>query len=36
MAALICAGAYDDLDLAPLARSRFDDPSRWAVEELHI
>jgi sarcosine oxidase subunit beta len=36
MAALIGAGAYDDLDLAPLARSRFDDPSRWAVEDLHI
>jgi sarcosine oxidase, subunit beta len=36
MAALIATGAFDDVDLAPLARERFDDPARWVPEALHI
>jgi hypothetical protein len=36
MAALIATGRFDDIDLAPLARDRFDDPSRWIPEALHI
>ena len=36
MAALIVTGAFDDVDLAPLARERFDDPARWVPEALHI
>jgi len=36
MAALIATGRFDDVDLAPLARERFDDPSRWVPEALHI
>ena len=36
MASLIAAGRFEDLDLSPLARDRFDDRSRWVLEELHI
>ena len=36
MAALIGAGRFEDVDLAPLSRERFADPARWVVEELHI
>jgi sarcosine oxidase subunit beta len=36
MAALIATGAFADIDLAPLSRERFDDPSRWIPEALHI
>ena len=36
MAALIDAGAYDDIDLSSLTRERFDDRARWVEEELHI
>jgi sarcosine oxidase subunit beta len=36
MAALIASGRFADLDLSPLTRARFPDPTRWVVEELHI
>jgi glycine/D-amino acid oxidase-like deaminating enzyme len=36
LAELLATGRYGALDLSPLARDRFDDPARWAVEELHI
>lgn len=36
MAALIAEGGFDDIDLGPLVRDRFDDRSRWVLEELHI
>jgi len=36
MAALIATGRFDDVDLGPLARDRFDDPARWVPEALHI
>jgi glycine/D-amino acid oxidase-like deaminating enzyme len=36
VAALVATGRFDDVDLAPLARDRFDDPSRWVPEALHI
>lgn len=36
LAELLTSGRYGALDLSPLARDRFDDPSRWAHEELHI
>jgi FAD-dependent oxidoreductase domain-containing protein 1 len=36
MAALIESGRFEELDLAPLARDRFDDPARWVPEALHI
>jgi sarcosine oxidase subunit beta len=36
MSALIATGRFDDVDLAPLARERFDDPARWVPEALHI
>jgi glycine/D-amino acid oxidase-like deaminating enzyme len=36
MASLIATGRFEDLDLSPLARDRFDDRSRWVLEELHI
>jgi glycine/D-amino acid oxidase-like deaminating enzyme len=36
MASLIASDCFEDLDLSPLARSRFEDPSRWVLEELHI
>jgi len=36
MASLITAGRYEGVDLAPLTRSRFEDPARWVREELHI
>lgn len=36
MAALIATGRYDEVDLAPLGRERFDDPARQVPEALHI
>ncbi len=36
VAALIDTGRFEDIDLAPLTRDRFDDRSRWVLEELHI
>jgi glycine/D-amino acid oxidase-like deaminating enzyme len=36
MAALVATGRYEDVDLAPLTRERFDDPARWVPEALHI
>jgi glycine/D-amino acid oxidase-like deaminating enzyme len=36
MAALVATGRFDDVDLAPLARDRFDAPQRWIPEALHI
>ena len=36
MAALIDTGRYEEVDLSPLARDRFDDPERWVMEDLHI
>jgi sarcosine oxidase subunit beta len=36
LAALITTGRFDDVDLGPLARERFADPSRLVPEALHI
>ena len=36
VAALVDTGRFEDVDLAPLTRERFDDRSRWVPEELHI
>ena len=36
MAALIDCGRFEEVDLTPLARDRFTDPSRWVTEDLHI
>ena len=36
MAALIDSGRFEEVDLAPLARERFEDPARWVREDLHI
>jgi sarcosine oxidase subunit beta len=36
VAALLATGRYDDVDLSPLGRDRFDDPARWVAEALHI
>lgn len=36
MAAWIDTGQWQDVDLSPLSRTRFSDPSRWVPEELHI
>jgi sarcosine oxidase subunit beta len=36
MAALLVGGGYEDVDLGPLTRTRFEDPARWVMEELHI
>lgn len=36
MASLVTTGRYDEIDLSPLHRARFDDPMKWVVEELHI
>jgi len=36
MAGLVAAGQFDEVDLTPLARARFDEPVRWIPEELHI
>jgi hypothetical protein len=33
---LIDRGRFEEDDLAPLARDRFTDPSRWVTEDLHI
>ena len=36
MAALIESGRFEECDLSALTRERFDDPTRWVQEELHI
>ncbi len=36
MAALITIGRFEECDLSALTRERFEDPTRWAREELHI
>ena len=36
MAALIATGRFEACDLSALTRERFEDPSRWVREELHI
>lgn len=36
MAALLTQGRFETLDLSPLARERFADPSRLVMEDLHI
>jgi sarcosine oxidase subunit beta len=36
VAARIVTGRFDDVDLGPLARERFEDPARWVPEALHI
>jgi glycine/D-amino acid oxidase-like deaminating enzyme len=36
MATLIDRGRFEEVDLTPLARDRFTDPSRWVTEDLHI
>ena len=36
LAALLATGSFEEVDLSPLARDRFDDPARWVEEELHI
>ena len=36
LAALVDSGAWQGVDLTPLARTRFADPARWVKEDLHI
>jgi len=36
MAALVDTGRFGAVDLSPLARDRFGDPTRWVAEDLHI
>lgn len=36
MAALIASGRFEEIDLSPLGRGRFEDRARWVAEELHI
>ena len=36
MAALIESGRFEECDLSALTRERFEDPTRWVQEELHI
>ena len=36
LAARVATGAWDEIDLSPLARERFDDRARWVMEDLHI
>jgi len=36
LAALVASGRYEGVDLSALTRERFDDPSRWVREDLHI
>jgi glycine/D-amino acid oxidase-like deaminating enzyme len=36
LAALIASGRYEEVDLSPLSRERFADPTRWVREDLHI
>jgi hypothetical protein len=36
LAAFIASGRYEGVDLSPLTRERFDDPSRFVTEDLHI
>ncbi len=36
MASLVASGRFGEHDLSALSRSRFPDPARWVMEELHI
>jgi sarcosine oxidase subunit beta len=36
MAGLLTSGRFDEVDLAPLSRARFDDSAHWIPEDLHI
>ena len=36
MASLIASGRFEGFDLGPLTRTRFEDPARWLIEDLHI
>ena len=36
MAARIASGRYEEVDLGPLSRSRFEAKERWVKEDLHI
>ncbi len=36
MAGLIAAGEFDEVDLSPLTRARFEEPEHWVREALHI
>jgi len=36
MAGLVATGRFEEVDLSPLARDRFDEPARWVKEDLHI
>jgi sarcosine oxidase subunit beta len=36
MAGLLATGRFEELDLSALTRERFEDPSRWVTEDLHI
>jgi sarcosine oxidase subunit beta len=36
MADLLATGRFHEIDLAPLSRRRFDEPTRWIPEDLHI
>src|SRR3990172_389768 len=33
---LVATGRFEEVDLTPLARDRFEDPARWVTEDLHI
>ena len=35
-AGLIAAGAFEEVDLSPLTRARFEEPEHWVREALHI
>jgi hypothetical protein len=36
MAGLVATGRFEELDLSALTRERFEDPTRWVTEDLHI
>lgn len=36
MAGLLATGRFEQVDLSALTRERFEDPSRWVTEDLHI
>jgi glycine/D-amino acid oxidase-like deaminating enzyme len=36
LASLVATGRFEEVDLSPLTRERFDDPSHWVTEDLHI
>lgn len=36
ISALVATGRRDRIDLGPLSRARFSDPTRWVTEDLHI